>query len=41
MKLRIVNVNNKIRHNQKLELKITNNIKVKTITMNNNENMTD
>ena len=30
-----------MRHNQKLELKMTNNIKVKTITMNNNENIND
>ena len=31
----------KIKHNQSLEFKMTNNIEVKTITINNNEKMTD
>ena len=33
--------NIKIKHNQKLEFKMTNEIKVKTTTIYNNENMTD
>ena len=41
MKFCNVNVKIEIKHFQKLEFKMTNEIGVKTIKINNNENMTD